>query len=672
MAFADYLPSGLKGYLGITTSEVATQAGSRAVVAGSQVITGSQSVLPSSFLYGVSMGLSVHELYATQPHLRTVVAFVARNAANIDRKVNAKAADGTVSEAATSPFAAILKRPNDYQSGYDLFNQLFTELALYDMALWTISKSAQDGRTTLECIPMAWVQTIQRDAFNRPLGYIIQPPLYAEPQFIPADAVVAFRGYHPEGLTKGSSAVLALKSTLREQIAAANFRQQMWARGGRVGAFLSRPANAPAWSEAAKSKFVQDWRESWAGDGSSAGATPLLEDGITMQRIGFSAKDEQWLEAATLSMTTVAAAYHVPPAMVGVSGYNSFASVQEYHKMLYTETLGPSLEQVEETINAFLLPFLGEPAGNYFHMDIDSKMRGDFQQEAAVTSTAVGGPWMTRNEARKRLHLAPVEGGDDLITPLNVIAGGQSSPQDGGAASGNQDLPADQGKALAAEVHTKAAAPGDLESALIDYYTDMRAELNKKYVKASGESPLDIAKWNKKLSAQINGPVAKRATQTARTVTKQLGKDPDDYEPALTVNYTRAITDRTAASMNTTTAKNFLDAMANAKTPADAIKQMFGDGPLGTLAASYAQNITQNTDGWATKEAVAQAQLSGTVTKTWVTGDNPRELHAAMDGETVDIDDEFSNGSDFPGDFADGPEGSVNCNCTMTVTHTAN
>jgi hypothetical protein len=39
---------------------------------------------------------------------------------------------------------------------------------------------------------------------------------------------------------------------------------------------------------------------------------------------------------------------------------------------------------------------------------------------------------MTVNEARSRQNLPTHDGGDDLITPLNVTKGGQASPQDSG------------------------------------------------------------------------------------------------------------------------------------------------------------------------------------------------------------------------------------------------
>jgi hypothetical protein len=43
---------------------------------------------------------------------------------------------------------------------------------------------------------------------------------------------------------------------------------------------------------------------------------------------------------------------------------------------------------------------------------------------------STGAPWLTRNEARARANLPAVENGDELVTPLNVLVGGQASPLD--------------------------------------------------------------------------------------------------------------------------------------------------------------------------------------------------------------------------------------------------
>ena len=76
---------------------------------------------------------------------------------------------------------------------------------------------------------------------------------------------------------------------------------------------------------------------------------------------------------------------------------------------------------------------------------------------------------------------------------------------------------------------------------------------------------------------------------------------------------------------------------------------------------------------WAVREAAHQAESDGApsvigrvVLKEWVTGDNARESHAAMNGERVPIDADFSNGQFWPGD-SDDPDESCGCNCSTEV-----
>lgn len=53
--------------------------------------------------------------------------------------------------------------------------------------------------------------------------------------------------------------------------------------------------------------------------------------------------------------------------------------------------------------------------------------------------------------------------------------------------------------------------------------------------------------------------------------------------------------------------------------------------------------------------------------KEWIaTGDDrTRDSHASTDGEVVGVDEEFSNGLDYPGDASGGPEETVNCRCVL-------
>src|SRR5690606_4605638 len=120
------------------------------------------------------------------------------------------------------------------------------------------------------------------------------------------------------------------------------------------------------------------------------------------------------------------------PVVVGSSEGASYNTVRELHRAIYRTMLGADIRQIEERVTAFVLPMLGASDDHFVKLNVESMLRGSFEEQASVLSTSVGAPWMTRNEARALSDMPAVDGGDELITPLNVIEGGQPSPQDGG------------------------------------------------------------------------------------------------------------------------------------------------------------------------------------------------------------------------------------------------
>jgi hypothetical protein len=60
------------------------------------------------------------------------------------------------------------------------------------------------------------------------------------------------------------------------------------------------------------------------------------------------------------------------------------------------------------------------------------------------------------------------------------------------------------------------------------------------------------------------------------------------------------------------------------------------------------------------------ATAAGARLKQWqVNSSNPRDSHTALDGETVELSEVFSNGMRWPGDPAGGADEVANCQCSM-------
>lgn len=381
-------------------------------------------------------GMSIPTLYATQPHLQSVITFRARNVAQLPLQVF-DTTDGLHERDRTSTVAQLLEAPNPHQTTFELIRDTVTSIDLYGEAYWLCAPSLETPHGwQLENLPPAWITSKQGGDAFQPAYYTVSPPIGdGTSTRIPARNVIRFSNFETS-LGTPISPVQALKNILEEQIASWEYRQQIWNRGGRVGTYLHRPANAPAWSAEAYDRFTEAWHEFQRG-GARAGETPLLEDGMELRRIGFSAREDEWAEASRLSLQTVCAVYHVAPAMLGLDGTSTYASVREFRSMLYTETLGPIIRQLEQRIDRFIVPLV-EP--NYSgklqaKFNIDAKLAGSFEEQASVLSTATGAPWLAVNEARALRNLPPLPGADQLVVPLNVTQGGQASPQSGQAPS---------------------------------------------------------------------------------------------------------------------------------------------------------------------------------------------------------------------------------------------
>ena len=403
----------------------------RASDAGSGSVT-SWPVL--DYLYDLTEGKTAEDLWREQPHLRTVIGFLTRNVAQLGVAAYKVKPDASRKRITTGPLAAWLLKPNPEQTLYEFLAGLVGDLALYDNAYVTVIPVERDGIKTLETRTLRpiWVQAVGGiDAYSV-AQYVVKYPEAEKSITIPADQVIHFHGWNPVDERVGVPPIKALKANLAEQIHAVAFRDQLWQRGGRVGSFLTRPADADPWTPESRTKFKREFSSAWSGDnGSKAGGVPLLEDGMELKRVGFAAREEQFVEATKLSLTQVAAAFYINPTMVGILDNANYSNVREFRRMLYGETLGPILEQIGQRLTAFILPHLDIPVDGktVLTFDTESRTAGTWEEQLQVAGTAVGGPVVTPNEFRARIGLPPLEGGDELNKPLNNANNGGDPAQ---------------------------------------------------------------------------------------------------------------------------------------------------------------------------------------------------------------------------------------------------
>ena len=610
-------------------------------------------------------GLTARNLYSTQENLHTVVSFLAASVAQLPLRVYKRGENNARTRDRKSVAAQLLWQPNPDQTCYELIEGLLIEYYLMgSVFLWLLPDADSKSGYQLRIVPREWVMDTVSTTNYAPDKIIITAGTGGDWVEIPREQFVQFRMYNPGNPGGYQSPISALKQTLTEQVHADRFRTDIWRSSGRFNAYLTRPANVQPWDNETRKKFIETFRAGWSANGSNRGKMPLLEDGMEIKTFNFNAKEAQYAETKQLSREDVAAAYHVNPSLIWHTTTQTYASAKDNARALYADCLGPTLQMLQQRINAILLPMLGaDPEVTYVEFDLTEKLKGSFEERAGIIQTSVGGPWMTRNEARADNNLPPVEGGDSLIVPLNVVEGGQASPTDTNRNSNGKV------SVKSKEIRIKARSTKEEDEKV--------TEILKKFWRRQAKSVLpklgakaanwwDADRWDEELADDLEPIIDEIADKHGFEAAKAIGSE---YNTAQTKKYLRALSEGRAKAINKATQSKIVIAMASddeEDTP-EKVFEKRENADSGTFGRTVATSIA----GWAMiHEAPQQAQQQGiqkTVMKQWVTGDNPRPEHAMMNGEIVQIDSSFSNGCEWPGDDNGDPDTTCGCNCSTEV-----
>lgn len=379
----------------------------------------------------------VEAFWKSQPNLRKVVDFAARSTASVPLNAYRRVSDNDRQRVSGEAISEVLKAPRRRLGAYRFWHSLISDYLLYDRWAFLVATS-KDGRKELVALP-SWRIHFEVDGLRDVTAVRMwqgdQSGVTQEWKELPLDDVVFDHGYAPR--RAGLSPVETLRDVLEENAEAVKWRREVWENGVRVPGYIHRPAEAGRWTQQQRDRFQQAVSSVYGKDAPNAGGLILFEDGMELRASDvFKPQDVRDIEGRQLTAVEVASAFHIAPELVGAREGN-FSNVKEFRQSLYRDSLGPLIKSIEDALNAQLVPMLSDDPDVYVEANIEAKLRGSFEEQASIMQSATGGPWLTRNEARALQNRSPLPGGDELIVPLNVIEGGQTSPNDSGSQNRN-------------------------------------------------------------------------------------------------------------------------------------------------------------------------------------------------------------------------------------------
>jgi phage portal protein BeeE len=392
-----------------------------------------------------AFGASYGKLYRQQSALRSVVDFLSRNIAQCRIRLFHTDANDVSLPAPDHPVQRLLDHPQKGVPRSRFMRQLVADKAIYDVAaVWKVREDFDPtpdpatGRArnrglvrNLLRIPVPFINVWQ-GSIGSPVEFRLM--VGRDVIIIPAADVIWMPGYSPTSNTLGTPPIETLRQILAEEFAAGKDRENMWKKGPQQSAVFTQDKDGPLVTDEQLDRFSEAWHARYGGVAApNAREVPVLPRGLTPADLTINAQTAEYLGTRRLAREECCWAYGVQPQLLGITPSN-FGSMDVYHQMLYADTLAPWMVPTQEEFEEQLLrEFESEDSGFYLDFNINAKLQGSFLDQAKIGQQAVGGPWMTRNEFREKFQgLPPVDGGDEIIVPLNVVIGGgpQANPQD--------------------------------------------------------------------------------------------------------------------------------------------------------------------------------------------------------------------------------------------------
>jgi HK97 family phage portal protein len=150
----------------------------------------------------------------------------------------------------------------------------------------------------------------------------------------------------------------------------------------------------------------------------NAGKPMLLGGGMTWESISLTPTELGYLEGKDSDARDIATVLGVPPTLLNLPGDNTYNNVSEAKTALYEETIIPRAKQIVEELNRWLVPLFGDN----LELRIDEDAIPALEPKRAEKWAAVMASTIhTINEKRELLGFDPVDNGDEILVPSNMI-----------------------------------------------------------------------------------------------------------------------------------------------------------------------------------------------------------------------------------------------------------
>lgn len=362
------------------------------------------------FVGKVKSGAEVNEFTAMNySAVWLAVTFISQTIASLPFQLYRNSNGRKIKATLHRSYKAIHKRPNPYMPA-----MTFWETMIAHCVSWgnCYAEKVYDGTgvvVALWPIPPNRCTPVMRD---KELQYDVK--VGTEIVTLPRERVLHIPGIGFDGL-KGYSVITMARESIGVGMATEEFGARFFGQGAHPGLVASHPKTLGA--EAHKS-LEESLNKNYAGLG-HAHRMMLLEEGMTLEKIGLPQKDSQYLETREFQITEIARWFNLPPHVLKDLSRATFSNIESQAQELVKYSLRPWMVRIEQHCDLQVLTPVSQ--GTHYHKwNAEGLLRGDSQARGEFYKSLWNMGAITINDIREKEDMNPVEGGDAHFVPLNM------------------------------------------------------------------------------------------------------------------------------------------------------------------------------------------------------------------------------------------------------------
>jgi len=666
------------------------------------------------------------DMFSKSPRL-AVVERIASDLANLSGHLYRVAPDGSKNEIAKHPFLDLLEHPNPLyemtSSAMWRLNEIY--LMLVGESFMLVERDEYERPVELWNVPPHWVK--MTPYLGNP-GYLITSPSGLT-MTVSVDDMFVMKQLNPlDPFMRGLGVAESVADEVEIDEYAAKFQKRFFYNDATPPFVVFIPGATQEQIDAFETGWEKKHRGVDKSHRMAVlGGGRMGSGDVRIEKLGDAhGKETGFLESRLSMRDAVLEHFGVPREIMGITENSNRATADAAQYIYAKNVLTPRISNREQALNMQLLPMFGDDS-LVWEFDPVIPYDKEFDKSRALEGWDAG--LLTKNEARGLLDMPSIEGGNVYKTSITDLflresddpakvsqAILQSDLEATDPVPGEKSLPPSVAAMLRREEQAVRQHSKSFEAAISRHFAEQRSAIQKalgisqkaedtpafdelsQYLLPDGTLDMDL--WNALEEAEqirIANSVAaglldwNAESKKLQAMFMPLWKEAYEAGVKLAGEY-HGITNITRPEFVSVVKVNGAKHIVGIEqTTRDSIADIIADGIAnGTSQAELKKAVFEEMDTshrrakliarQETMMSLATGQFdmmkaAGAKTKTWHhrpqkdprDGTHGKVDHVSMEGETVPIDEKFSNGLLFPRDPSDDrPEEVINCRCYVT------